>query len=639
MRTEDYYTRDHRHRHHDDRYYIDRTRSGYNDNCHHKRRRSPSPDEYYYETRDRDGRAKRSRRRERDEEEELRSERRGRGRDDNSRSLRSESESYGRQSSSSHRAVSHSHRERHITLTVERYEASASSVAVSVAEYEEEENEGEAGLTYRSGREKQKQVWDARRQCYVAATTATAQELKKPAPPIVAEPNLHFVPLPRDWVKALPAKRTPVSQVLGAIDAGSGHESHGNGTKFTVFTYNCLAPSLVSQNTQIYRTHKRAHGEKLLKFSARGPNLLADIIAANGDILCLQEVDECHFTSFWEPGLAKYGYKGTYLRCTGTKTDGSAILVKTSVMTMVDYQHVQFSPDRDNVGVVAMIKINALDRLICVTTTHFLWNPKAGMFKLNQMLKLMARAKEMIEDYEAKTTADIMLILAGDFNLIPGSFLHELLVAGEADMAGVQPRLMSGQGLRGGRQGLLPLVTFQQPSRAVAGGPPRPLIPIVTPAMSLGLAWTADPAAVVVARTSSDRRPHAGALAGGWEQNPAPAAPLEQIIRHPFNLTSVYAPYYDQAHPTHEPYFSSWHDAAHEMVDYILYGRIKPDAREQPRGNGSNPTVVAPIMDLLCLRYLRSPGVRETSTMPNLHAPSDHVYLMAEFEARLRVPV
>ncbi|KAI8586586.1 Endonuclease/exonuclease/phosphatase [Geranomyces variabilis] len=643
---EDYYARDHHHHRHDDRYYNDRSRSG---NHHHdgyhkrQRRRSRSPDEYYYETRDR---GKRIRQRERDEEDELRRERRGRGGDDdNSRSLRLESDGCGRQqrSSSSHHAVSHSYRERHSTLTVKRYEADASSVAVAVAKYEEEEREEDLRSTYRSRREKQKQVWDARRQCYVAVTTAAAQERKKPVPMIVAEPNPHFVPLPREWVQALPAKHTPVDQASGAIDTGSAHVHQGSGTRFTVFTYNCLAPSLVSQNTEIYRSHKRAHGEKLLKFSARGPNLLADIIAANGDILCLQEVDECHFGSFWEPGLAKHGYKGTYLRCTGTKTDGSAILVKTSIMTMVDFQHVQFSPDRDNVGVVAMIKIKALDRLICVATTHFLWNPKAGMFKLNQILKLMTRAKEMIEDYEAKTKTDIMLILAGDFNLIPGSFLHELLVAGEADMAGVEPRLMSGQGLRGGRKGLLPLVTFQQPIRAVANQP-RPVIPLITPAMSLGTAWTADPAAVVVARTSFNGKP-LGGMPGfaGWEQNSAklkmPAAPHEQIIRHPFNLTSVYAPYYDQANPAHEPYFSSWHDAAHELVDYILYGRIKPDARERPPGNRSKPTVAAtPIMDLECMRYLRPPAVRETSTMPNLRAPSDHVYLMAEFEARLRVP-
>ncbi|KAJ3152346.1 Protein angel 2 [Geranomyces michiganensis] len=605
----------------------------------HKRRpRSPSPD-HQYGSRDRRHGGKRSRNSDECQEyssrysRELESEEREGGRESRriyDDRVRPRCPEYGRD-------VPRSGREqRRITLEP-RYEERTTVSSSAVTHIEKEEvsltyggrgNGIVGGISSSSGFGGR----DARHRHHVsgaAQQTAMQQKCKSTPSNFVAEPNIDFIPLKREWAEPLPGK-----------DA-TGNSRHGNGTRFTLFTYNCLAPSLVSQNTQIYRSHMKKHGKKLLDFAARGPNLLADIIAANGDIVCLQEVDECHFASFWEPGLARYGYKGTYLRCTGTKTDGSAILVKTSVMTMVDFQHVQFAPERHNVGVIAMVKINALDRLVCVATTHFLWNPKAGMVKLAQFLILMKRAKEMIEDYEGRTKTDIMLIFAGDFNLVPGSFLHELIVAGEADMAGVEPKFMSGQGMRGGRQGLLPMLKFSSTVRGV----PRPAAALA-PAMSLDATRIADPAArVALPRTNGARASRSTQQESSEEARAAALPSQDKIIRHPFNFTSAYAPYYDQR--TKEPYFSSWHDAAHELVDYILFGRIKPEARERAatrRGgddgsgsaqNSASPAAAAPVMDLYCVRYLKPPTVHETSKMPNMHAPSDHVYLLAEFDAVL----
>ncbi|KAI8911182.1 Endonuclease/exonuclease/phosphatase [Powellomyces hirtus] len=458
--------------------------------------------------------------------------------------------------------------------------------------------------------------WDERHQCYVSTSS---RSVPRSASPRRSSSKTEFVPLDREWLPGPESKRIE--------DSGSKH-------KFTVMTYNCLAPSLVGSNAYLYRSSQKAHGRSIVEFSTRGPMLIADIVARASDIVCLQEVDDRYFSSFFEPQLAAHGYTGTFLRCTGTKTDGSAILVKSEVFDIVELKHVQFKPYKHNVAVVMILRSKELGRLICVATTHILWSPKAGEIKMAQLLDLMRHARDMVEKQEAHTNCTIPFVFTGDLNINPGSFLHEFIVTGEADMANVDARYMSGQLFRKNWSGLMPLVTFQPSSSTslystsyvsmdmdddtpAPSSVPPDLAPKETPPPEswFGTTWCSLPARAF------------GLNANSRGTTPQPSS---QIARHPFNFTSVYAPYFDAL--TNEPYFTTWHDQVHELVDYIFYGHLKPEARTKtPSLTVDSPKTHTHIE---CVRYLKPPAVKETARMPNPRCPSDHVYLLAEFVVR-----
>ncbi|TPX61173.1 hypothetical protein PhCBS80983_g01318 [Powellomyces hirtus] len=431
--------------------------------------------------------------------------------------------------------------------------------------------------------------WDERHQCYVSTSS---RSVPRRASPRRSSPKTEFVPLDREWLPGPESKRIE--------DSGSKH-------KFTVMTYNCLAPSLVGSNAYLYRSSQKAHGRSIVEFSTRGPMLIADIVARASDIVCLQEVDDRYFSSFFEPQLAAHGYTGTFLRCTGTKTDGSAILVKSEVFDIVELKHVQFKPYKHNVAVVMILRSKELGRLIC----------------------------DMVEKQEAYTNCTIPFVFTGDLNINPGSFLHEFIVTGEADMANVDARYMSGQLFRRNWSGLMPLVTFQPSSSTslhstsyvsmdmdddtpAPSSVPPDLAPKETPPPEswFGTTWCSLPV-----------------RAFGLNANSKGTTPQSssQIARHPFTFTSVYAPYFDAL--TNEPYFTTWHDQVHELVDYIFYGHLKPEARTKTPSLTVD-SIPQTHTHIECVRYLKPPAVKETARMPNPRCPSDHVYLLAEFVVR-----
>ncbi|KAI8816524.1 Endonuclease/exonuclease/phosphatase [Fimicolochytrium jonesii] len=414
-----------------------------------------------------------------------------------------------------------------------------------------------------------------------------------------------------------------------------------------MMTYNCLAPSLCDANMYLYKSQQRAHGREVIDFYTRGPRLIKEIAAQDCDIICLQEVDERHFTSFYEPQLKTYGYEGTFVPCTGTKTDGSAILVKTSQFTMVEFRHVQYHPHKHNVGIVCILQSVKTGRPICITTTHILWSPKGGETKLAQLMLLMQNMKHLIEQHEVVYGMNLPVLLCGDFNINPGSFIYNFLRAGRADMKSAIPKTMSGQladkrrgtGLAKATwsviKGMFPLSVFAA----------FPQIGGDTTVQADGwLDWCSIPT-------------YSGTAANGaWIHQPSDSgyppdtsdAPL--IARHPFHFLSVYAPYNDPT--TGEPYFTTWHEADQEVVDFIFMGELRNEARSRATtttrfvpgestlsADGLNPSLSVTQADaapqqmtlLECLRYLKPPRASETEKMPNANVPSDHVMLVAEF--------
>ncbi|XP_060070892.1 protein angel homolog 2-like isoform X2 [Ylistrum balloti] len=237
----------------------------------------------------------------------------------------------------------------------------------------------------------------------------------------------------------------------------SGRLQH-HGTDFTVMSYNVLAQNLLEDNMYLYYKSE----EKYLQWNYRKHLLLREIQEHLPDILCLQEVNEEHYKSFFTPELAKLGYKGEYQKRTGDdKFDGCATFYKTSEFKMVKCSHLcyyrQFRIlDRDNVAMI--MKLQPVNQQkhpteVCVANTHLLFNPRRGDVKLAQIVLLLAEINKLTHTVTARgEETHIPTIVCGDFNLVPKSKLYKFLASGYIQFEGLLAKTMSGQ--TEGRRGM-----------------------------------------------------------------------------------------------------------------------------------------------------------------------------------------
>jgi len=308
-----------------------------------------------------------------------------------------------------------------------------------------------------------------------ALAVSTARVRPAPRPPRRARVPLPLPPA----VAQLPKIPTPAS----------------TSSRFTVLTYNLLA-DLYATPEQFGYTPPWALG-----WGYRRQNLLRELLAADADVLCLQEVQSNHFADFLAPELAAAGYAGVYKKKTAEvftgssyATDGCATFFKRARFGLVKKYEVEFNkaalsladgalpPERrqgalnrllkDNVALIAVLEAvdgggsgggagasssngntdaseggrggdgSSVDgsssssqqnppppppsrrRLVCVANTHIHANPELSDVKLWQVHTLLKGLEKI------SASADILMVVAGDFNSAPGSAAHALLVRG-----------------------------------------------------------------------------------------------------------------------------------------------------------------------------------------------------------------
>ena len=237
--------------------------------------------------------------------------------------------------------------------------------------------------------------------------------------------------------------------------------------RFTVLTYNTLA-DLYAQPDAHPATPPWA-----LAWAYRRQNLVKEVLAVAPDIVCLQEVQSNHYDDWWAPELHRAGYTGVYKKKTGAlytggaafAADGCATFFKRGRFALVKKYEVEFNkaalsladglpaPARgpaltrllkDNVALIAVLE--ALDtaapaaaaspastttpprrQLVCVANTHIHANPELNDVKLWQVHTLLKGLEKIA------ASADVPMVLAGDFNSTPGSAAHRLLTTGRVD--------------------------------------------------------------------------------------------------------------------------------------------------------------------------------------------------------------
>ncbi|KAK8473651.1 hypothetical protein PHAVU_001G200700 [Phaseolus vulgaris] len=194
-------------------------------------------------------------------------------------------------------------------------------------------------------------------------------------------------------------------------------------------------------------------------------NLLREIVVYRADIICLQEVQSDHYEEFFSPELDKHGYYGLYKRKTNevysgnmNTIDGCATFFRRDRFSHVKKYEVEFNKAaqsltdavipttqkktalnrlvKDNVALIVVLeaKVNnqpvdnpGKRQLLCVANTHVNVHQDLKDVKLWQVHTLLKGLEKIA------ASADIPMLVCGDFNSVPGSAPHALLAMGKVD--------------------------------------------------------------------------------------------------------------------------------------------------------------------------------------------------------------
>ncbi|XP_050122513.1 carbon catabolite repressor protein 4 homolog 1-like [Malus sylvestris] len=255
-----------------------------------------------------------------------------------------------------------------------------------------------------------------------------------------------------------PRRLVPVNgvDVMGHLDSDGRISSSGT---FTVLSYNILSDVYATSESYSYCP------SWALSWPYRRQNLLREIVGYRADIVCLQEVRSDHFEEFFAPELDKHGYQALYKRKTNevyngnTQTiDGCATFFRRDRFSHVKKYEVEFNKAaqsltdamipsnqkksalnrlvKDNVALIVVLEAKFSNQgadnpgkrqLLCVANTHVNVHQDLKDVKLWQVHTLLKGLEKIA------ASADIPMLVCGDFNSVPGSAPHTLLAMGKVD--------------------------------------------------------------------------------------------------------------------------------------------------------------------------------------------------------------
>ncbi|XXG64199.1 hypothetical protein AAC387_Pa05g2211 [Persea americana] len=256
----------------------------------------------------------------------------------------------------------------------------------------------------------------------------------------------------------IPRRLIPVNGVDLTRHLDSDGRLASSGT-FTVLSYNILAEVYATSESYSYCP------SWALSWPYRRQNLLREIVGYHADILCFQEVQSDHFEEFFAPELDKHGYQALYKKKTSevysgnaTPVDGCATFFRRDRFAHVKKYEVEFNKAaqslteavlpsvqkktalsrllQDNVALIAVLEAKFSNhgadnpgkrQLLCVANTHVNIQHDLKDVRLWQVHTLVKGLEKIA------VSADIPMLVCGDFNSVPGSAAHSLLAMGKVD--------------------------------------------------------------------------------------------------------------------------------------------------------------------------------------------------------------
>ncbi|CAI9729609.1 Hypothetical predicted protein [Octopus vulgaris] len=415
------------------------------------------------------------------------------------------------------------------------------------------------------------------------------------------------------------------------------------GFEFSIMSYNILAQDLLEYHKYLYTYCK----SKILSWEYRRWCLLKEIDTLSPDIMCLQEVQQDHYETFFKPEFEKRGYEGVFCPKSNYQSDGCATFYKIILFVQISSDQVDYMKggvlDRGNVGLIVGLKPRNLafqknNSCFYVANTHLLFNPRRGDVKLAQLIVLLTELEKIAFKCKISQEKSIYhpFILCGDFNTEPFSQIYNFIMSSYLRYEDLLIREMSGQtDEMYGRNNYLSrdffpghlninnccqyIHVFQRrnegcPDEQTENSDVSPKEETVCSTPNDDAVDRED------SRESSSR-----SRDRTFKELIRPFQ--KGVIKHSFNLMSVYK-HVTQVRGRFRNEVSTYHNKCCSTVDYIFY---TVDSKLLHKPQCSSSTAEGKLK-LICYYQLPSTQeVKEFDKLPNTQLGSDHFSLLASF--------
>ncbi|KAF8332849.1 Endonuclease/exonuclease/phosphatase [Cantharellus anzutake] len=274
-----------------------------------------------------------------------------------------------------------------------------------------------------------------------------------------------------------PVPMPPPERAWRILQSGAERKAQDDSETFTVLSYNILWEKAATSTMYGYTP------SWALSWNYRKEVILTELMNHDPDFMCLQEVDSAQYEEYFLPHLAERGYEGVYSPRGRARNlsenerrsvDGSATFFKSAKYRLVKHSTIDFAQvaiqrddflknndmfdrllARDHIALVTLMENRKTGGRLIVANAYLLWDPAYRDVKLIQTGILMEMLKE-IADWFARypprppserepdpdpsnplppdptyaNGKEIPLVLAGDFNSIPGSGVYDFLLEG-----------------------------------------------------------------------------------------------------------------------------------------------------------------------------------------------------------------
>ncbi|XP_034941904.1 protein angel isoform X2 [Chelonus insularis] len=206
-----------------------------------------------------------------------------------------------------------------------------------------------------------------------------------------------------------------------------------------ILSYNILAQNLLETHSYLYRYHHPG----ALDWNIRKPLIQKEILEAEANVICIQEMQLEHLKDFLIPFIEKE-YDYLYKKRTNNTKDGLLLLYKPKELQIENYVYVEYHQtstdilNRDNVGIVVKFSLKeSPNTFFVISTTHLLYNPKRNDVRLAQTQILFSEIERIafIENTESGPSY-YPIIVCGDFNLQPFTGVYNFITKGSFHYVG-----------------------------------------------------------------------------------------------------------------------------------------------------------------------------------------------------------
>jgi 2',5'-phosphodiesterase len=233
---------------------------------------------------------------------------------------------------------------------------------------------------------------------------------------------------------------------LGELVDTCGDTCRRDERDYRIITYNILAEPYALSDFAVNHIYPYCD-PKHLETEYRMQRVLEELVAADADIIALQECDSKSFSLFLEPALRLRGFVGRYTNKSGGVSEGCALFIKSSRLTVIEYVDVPVKdilrnaeymryiysrrPDLQDVlggklgtigQVVVCRDVHRPHRVLVLGNTHLFYHPNAGYVRLLQtsvILSAMSALKAKwgsCADGASAEGANASAIFMGDLN-------------------------------------------------------------------------------------------------------------------------------------------------------------------------------------------------------------------------------